>query len=380
MRSCFALLVVGALVAAACSDETTTSHPIGVSEAGSGMIPAESDAGGVIDSGVDAGPQPLAELPLRVDCLTGDIAFVVKVKIGTTEVDALVDTGSSGLRIVDGVVTATDLASRSNTAVQAAYGSGTVVEGVVATANVSLGALTTAAPIKLEIVTSAHCSAAKPGCPVANTSFDQFAFKGAAGGTYKAIIGVGMRNGPNSQQVANPIAQLPMKPAYVIDIGAYGATTGVLRIGPTPVQVAGFKTITHPALPNGVALDNGVGAFDDRQMPVCIVNTTQSKTFCLDALFDCGNGTTDINASAAAGNGNIPVGNVVDVSLLTTLDPTSAPLGTYAVTVAAPPKAGLDKFVIAQDASDIINIGTSVFFRFQVYLDQANGIEGVDPF
>ena len=374
MRSCLCLL----LLVAACSDESSSSRPIAVGDAGA-TTPTTPDAGGV-GPVVDAGAQALADVPLRIDYLNGDIAFVTKVKIGATEVEALVDTGSSGLRVVDGVVPAGDLATRTDTAVQAAYGSGTVVTGVVATANVTLGGLVTAAPIKIEVVTDVHCTDAKPNCPVASTTIDQFAFKGGAGGTYKAIIGVGMRNGPNSQQVANPIAQLPTKPAFLIDVGAYGTTTGVLRIGPTPAQVAAFKTITHAALPNGVALDNGVGAFDDRQNPICVVNTTQNKTFCLPALLDSGNGTTDIDASAAAGNGNIPIGNAVTVTLLSMADPTSAPLGSYSVTVASPPKAGLDKFVIAQDASDSINIGTAVFFRFQVYFDQVDGIEGVAPF
>jgi hypothetical protein len=342
------------------------------------------DAGDAGDA-ADAGPSP-DDVPLTVRYLgangADDIGFEVTVSIGGTSIPALLDTGSSGIRVVQGAVPAGSFASVSTTNVSVTYGSGTVASGVVATASVTFGNLTTAAPIPVQLITDVGCTEQMPNCPAKNESLDDFAFKGESGGTWKVIVGVGMRVDGDGNQIGNPIVQLPGSPAYVVNVsGPYTTTTGNLRIGPTPAEKATFKTNTMVALVGGGTLGNGVTAYNDRGNPVCIVDGTAPMTYCADALLDTGTAATIVDWAKANRSFALPEGDAVTVNLDDQQMPPNV-LGSYSFTVQQDPKAGLDLVDIdkTESVTSSINTGTAFFFHQQVYEDQTSGTIGVAPF
>src|SRR6185312_14097578 len=268
-----------------------------------------TDVPGAIDGGAWAGG-PL-DVPMTVTRTSsnGTMRFSVPIRIGDSDpFDAFLDTGSSGLRVLDGAVPASAYACATSTAVTYSYHSGLELQGVVAYASVTIGAAATPGPVPVMLVRQVGCTEAKPSCDAAGKSPANYTFFGP----YKAILGVGMRNGASG--VGNVIAQLAGHPAFVVKAPAYGGGSGTLRIAPSPAD-------------------------DDRYgLPADLVDQTTSNDFALPAELDTGNPAVYVESKAVTSDAVIAAGSQVDV----TVGPASAPLGEWTFTVAAVPTPGID--------------------------------------
>jgi len=329
-----------------------------------------TDVPGAIDGGAWAGG-PL-DVPMTVTRTSsnGTMRFSVPIRIGDSDpFDAFLDTGSSGLRVLDGAVPASAYACATSTAVTYSYHSGLELQGVVAYASVTIGAAATPGPVPVMLVRQVGCTEAKPSCDAAGKSPANYTFFGP----YKAILGVGMRNGASG--VGNVIAQLAGHPAFVVKAPAYGGGSGTLRIAPSPADVAAFTTFSLPPLDGGAPLANGTPAYDDRYgLPADLVDQTTSNDFALPAELDTGNPAVYVESKAVTSDAVIAAGSQVDV----TVGPASAPLGEWTFTVAAVPTPGIDLVELEPaTGAGFMNLGTSVFFRYDVLFDQASGTIGL---
>jgi hypothetical protein len=324
-----------------------------------------------------------AEVPLTIAYQTPQqVAFVLPITFGDTQVDAILDTGSSGVRILPGVLAPTDIVSTSDVTVVETYATGVQYIGHVATARVTLGAVTSPAAIPVMLIDTVQCATGHPNCPAAGYTAETYEMKpDAAGHGYKVIVGTGMHSHPGANAVGNPIAQLPGHPSYVVRIpGGFGATTGVVEIGPDPSELSELASLQLPALADGAPLADGTPAWDDWSIPTCVVDDTSGQSWCMPGLFDTGCGPTLVYLDELMSAHSLPAGDSVTVTASNGTGPDAVPIGTYDFTVGSPPRLGLDEVTLVTGTTGFtteINVGTAIFFRSDVYFDHYGGTIGL---
>jgi hypothetical protein len=334
------------------------------------------DASHAADGAPEAGAQSV-DVPVTIseEVETESMRFSVPVSIGGTSLMMQLDTGSSGLRIIKGAIPDDAFSRVTATTVSYSYHSGLVIQGVVAYATVALGSLATPAPIPVMLIEEASCIATMPDCGANGVPLSELTLFGP----YKAILGVGMRNLAPSGEVGSPIPQFAGEPGFIVMAPVYGGTAGTLRIRPQPSQLAAFKTFDLPELSDGAPLANGVPSYDDRYgLPACLDDQTSGTHYCVGAELDTGNPPVYIEwpAHGDAGTTELPPGEKISL----TLGPASAPLAQYSFTVGATPEPGIDEVLVeSATGSGFMNVGTLVFFHYDVYLDQAHGLVGLAP-
>jgi hypothetical protein len=294
-------------------------------------------------------------VPLRLDQRgSGSVRMAATIEIGGVALDAFVDTGSSGLRVMPGVLDDSAYDAISDELVEFSYHSGLAIGGVVATAPVTIGGLTTP-PIAIEAVRSVGCTPELPQCDT-------------AGFGYPAILGIGMRNLPGSGGIANPIVQLDGHPAFAVH-ARRGASSGMLTIAP---DSDGYELTDVPLEAGGEPLADGSPARDDRTVPTCVVDETHGMTICAGGILDTGCGPTELlRPSYTGANEMWSPGTEVEV--------TTAAL-SYSFTIGAMPVPGVDEVLLEPRPNhtvDMINVGTAAFFHADVLFDQAGGRIGI---
>jgi hypothetical protein len=175
--------------------------------------------------------------------------------------------------------------------------------------------------------------------------------------------------------VASPIPQLEGSPAFVVQGATFGGTSATLRLRPGDAQVATMKTFSLPVEDGGAPLPNGVMAYGDRYgLPACVNDTTSGVDYCVPAELDTGNPSVYIEwPGVDAGETVLPSSTAVQV----VIGPSTAPLEEYMFTVGTTPTPGVDEVVVEPaTGAPFMNLGTQVFFRYDVYFDPVRGVVG----
>jgi hypothetical protein len=328
--------------------------------------------------GGEAPPQPQGrrvEVPIQIiHRPSGGVRLAIPVQIGDgPPVEALLDTGSSGLRVLPGGMPHGEFRTTRTPAV-AAFGSGVVLRGPVAEAVVRIGGLASAGPIRFQAVDSATCVPQRPQCPAHDMRLEDYriAADGQRGEGFLAIIGIAMGNGPRLAGVANPLAQLPGDASFMIDLPGYGAERGRLVINPTAAEHAGFTAFNLPRNPADVALPNGVPGWITARLPGCVVNLSLNMRSCGPTLFDTGAESVDI-ATAPAGTPTAawPAGTPVRLEI-----GTPPAMAAMDFTVGQPPRRSHEivRVIPAGTGGPAIRAGVRPYFAFTVFYDQRNGV------
>ena len=329
-----------------------------------------------------AGPSEVGtwnRAPLSVPIkITGDgdndPRFTVSVQIGDSDpIDVLLDTGSAGLRIPQGLVPDSSYQCASDVDVTAGFGtsvSNAQVQGVSAMAVVSIAGVATQNAIPVMLIEDIGCSLSDPNCYASGESVSSY----PTFAPDKAIMGVGMRT--TAEQIGNPIAQLPGQPTFIIEAPTYGGTTGTLLIGPTSATTARFST-SQLAVSNDVALANGTPSWtDDENAAACVDDQTGDRDFCFPSLWDTGTPAVIVEWSGDTDSGSSTIASGSNVEF--TVGPTSAPLEQFGFTVGPKPLAGLDQVVISPTTgTSLVILGTELFFRYDAWFDQVHGVTGL---
>jgi len=177
-----------------------------------------------------------AEVPIHQRTLRrNNRRFSVPVKIGATSIEAGLDSGSTGLRVLPGVLNAADARASGNKA-NYSYASGVRLAGVLGTAIVSIGSLSGTAG--LQLVESVGCTAKKPNCSAVRLAAGQFGIMGSgiAGEGFKAILGVSM----TPAGIPNPLVAMGVK-RWIIELPRSSSDgAGRLVLNPTDAEVGGY--------------------------------------------------------------------------------------------------------------------------------------------
>jgi hypothetical protein len=223
--------------------------------------------------------QPVrSEAPIRESVLSnGARRYAVAVRVGRTELLAALDTGSTGLRILPGVLQPAD-ARPSEEAETYGYASGSRYEGVASEAAMAIGGLSGVAPVHL--IRTIGCYDYLPHCPASRTTLDKYgiASDGLPGEGFKAILGIDMAPG----RVSNPLMAMGAK-RWIVELPRPGEGAGRLILNPSDAEVAGF-VMAPLAAP--YAHERGGGLHD--AMPGCLVNRAARARACGVVLMDTG--------------------------------------------------------------------------------------------
>jgi hypothetical protein len=353
--------------------------------------------------------QVTTSIPITVASIQNQIRFSIPVQIGSTTVTALLDTGSSGVRVLRSSLKPEDVSLTSIPASQT-YNGGLALHGVKGFASVTLKGQTTPNPIPIMVVTSA-CN----GTPCQDVPLNDSVIYGFA-----AIIGIGLRGPPTG--IRSPIAAMSGHPAFAIltsgDAGTLGDDAGVLKIG---LQEADFAAVTHAyqlapevfatasdagafpvadggplnpdaSAPDGgevvedasvadvaedggapdaasTAADSGVApAWDDTRVPACLRDTTTGASWCEGTLFDTGEPTVYVETTGESPY-YLPWGDTVEIIVE---GQGGCVFDEYQVAVGEPPSNQIEIRLV--DTNDpYINLAQLAFYRYNVIFDPWNG-------
>ena len=139
-----------------------------------------------------------ASVPISGPLSSGDdgLRLYAQVTVGGAPLRVLVDTGSTGLRVVESKVPAAATAP-AGPAGPTAYGSGVQITGTVARTSVALGPVTSPGPVPVELVTGTSCLPRRPRCGAADGRTPP-----SFGGQFDGILGIAPGFAP---QVPNPL-------------------------------------------------------------------------------------------------------------------------------------------------------------------------------
>lgn len=161
---------------------------------------------------------------------------IMQVVIGKNHpVPVLVDTGSVGLRVFAGAISAAPASgvTMSSQREQVQTLDGTILSGTVASATLRFGSLATVKPVPFQIVDATSCGASqlKVGC---YRGADQRVLKTIG---VDGILGIGLHGPVPGSPVTNPLLSLPGKygRVWMLDMtNAVGGGTGALTLGSSP--------------------------------------------------------------------------------------------------------------------------------------------------
>lgn len=313
-------------------------------------------------------PTDLGQIPDEVPITVTHERLIVPVQVGDAPpFDALLDTGSAGLRILPAAVSASAYIA-TDTQVTYGYGGDLTIYGIVALARVTLGTRNTPAPIPIMVITDSACP---PGTGCDPTQVLNAHFSG-----FSAILGVGMRTFPSDRGIASPIAQLEGHPPFVVHVPGAQSAKGVLRIGALPSDALAFATYNLPPLANGAPLPDGTPSWNDVSVPTCVTVETMNSNYCLPSLWDTGAPFAYVSTPAepAPYVTQLPLGSSVSIALGAG---TSTPV-SYAFLVGPAPAAGIDSILLEPaQGQAYVSPGLGLFFRNDALFEPERGIVGL---
>ncbi len=311
-----------------------------------------------------AAPAPRSETPIREVLLSdGSRRYTVAITVGSAKIEAGLDTGSVGLRVLQRALAAGDVSSTSQ-GDHYAYGSGTRLEGVVGDASLTLGGLS--GPAQLQVVKAVGCVPRLPNCPASRVSASEYGIQGYGlpGEGFGAILGVNM----GKAEVANPLIALGAR-RWIVELPRPGENTpGRLIINPTDAETAGF--VLSPLAPPE---QNG-GLHD--AVPGCLINDDTKAKACGRLIMDTGApGISVVNGDL----GSTPWAGGTRATLAM-VDNTGRPLAAERLTIGR--RADASHLMFKSEPNrprSVILAGLSPYFAYQVLYDPARGVIGLKP-
>ncbi len=306
--------------------------------------------------------QTRAEAPIRgVELSDGTPRYAVPITVGGVTVDAGLDSGSTGLRVLPGVVPPDQAKGARGTSYS--YDSGTELNGVISEVTVGIGGLSGPAPV--ELVRKAGCRGLAR-CPAEKVPFDQFGIQGNGlpGEGFKAILGINM--GPDD--TPNPLMKLGVK-RWIIELPLRDdPKPGRLILNPTDQEIQGYTIFKiDPAF-----ADRHGGLHD--ALRGCVVDTKTKRSFC--GPMDLDTGAPGIQVGWSTAEAAFPAGDPAQVVFARGNTPVLAAdfeVGARAVS------SRMSVRTEPRQPGARIYLGVMPYMGFSVLYDPAAGTIGLKP-
>ncbi|KAF1017139.1 MAG: hypothetical protein GAK31_00398 [Stenotrophomonas maltophilia] len=237
----------------------------------------------------------------------GDLRYSVTVQIGARAVEAQLDTGSVGLRVMPGVLHNED-AMLTDAPSKESYGSGVHLEGRIAQAEIGFGQARQRVPIQW--VNSVFCDPQRPTCMASWVPQQAFLIGGGdprKGEGYKAILGIGMYRSAAINSL------LAMGGRWLVLLPLPGQREpGQLILNPTPEETQGFRAVSLQ--PATAKPGDRVPYWKDHALQSCIMRMDTGEKQCADSILDTG--AAGFRVSAADSHPAWPEGTEAHYNLL----------------------------------------------------------------
>lgn len=216
-----------------------------------------------------------AEVPVRMILLSdGTPRWSVPVTIDGRTVDAMVDTGSFGLRVL-----ALGSAGAGAGAEQRySYSSGVELAGPAREAQVTIGGR--AARVPVQFVARVGCRADRPDCPASRIAPADYRIggDGLAGEGFVAILGVSLPQAGGRPSVPNPLTVLARR--WTLALPQASDAAGRLVLDPAGTDAAGYTMF-----PLDPAMRGRGGGLNDA-LPACLALAAETR--CGPLVIDSG--------------------------------------------------------------------------------------------
>ncbi len=302
-------------------------------------------------------------VPIRQTVMQkGVIRYSVPIFVGHTRLNAMLDTGSTGIRVLPGATRPGDLSPTRQSATYS-YGSGVKLSGVIAHAMVAVGGLRGAQPISVDDIKKIGCTHGKQHCIASRVSQQDYRFGGHSGKGFEAIIGISLA--PSS--AANPLSALGA-PAWIVILPKPGdARPGSLILNPNRADLAGFDNfqldVTRKPL---------------QALAACLTDLRSNRKVCAPTVLDSGTPSVNVNLRRRGARFRLRRGDQAQMSF----GANAGRLPRVAFTVRA---AGPDRVIVRAKAPKragqypFINAGILPYFTYDVLYDSAHNTLGLKP-
>jgi hypothetical protein len=221
------------------------------------------------------------ELPIKAERLaSGSERFSVSILVGGKPVEAMLDTGSSGLRVLKNAIEGASLRMTGRRS-QGVYGSGVRLVGEAADTVVQFGPLQTDTTI--DLTTKAECVPEKPDCAASKIAQDRYRIGGDAekGEGFVAILGTGLRRSDSP----NPLRRLGSG-RWIVILPRPGQGDGRLIINPSDAEMQGFQMFSLEPQPRPDL--RGDPTYWDNRLNGCLIDEDARTKACEPTLLDTG--------------------------------------------------------------------------------------------
>ncbi len=234
---------------------------------------------------------PRAVVPIYQTTLSdGTVRYSISIRVGHSQpIQAMLDTGSTGLRILADAIPASSYSRSSQTNVYG-YGSGVKIVGTVASADVAIEGTATSTSMPIQIIQRVGCLKNRPACPASRVT--QGAYRLGGDGIpdegFKAIIGVAMPLPGKSYPIVNPLLNLGYKD-WIVKLPLPGQPRpGMLIVNPDAEDLQGFASFTKLVQ---------MPLFGTQTVAGCLHNVDIGKRFCGPIILDTGTPSVTVNTS-----------------------------------------------------------------------------------
>ena len=188
------------------------------------------------------------ELPVRMVVGRGGVPrFAVTISINGQPVEAGLDTGSTGLRVLAPALS--DGAGLKGPPARIAFNAGVIVTGPMVRVKVGYGTREPRSS-RVQRIDRVTCNDRMPACATADLDPARFGIMGdnVPGQGFRAIFGIGMRQ----DALPNPLVEQGAD-RWIVELPRTPSEAGRLVIDPTAAEIAGYKAFRMIAGSNAVA-------------------------------------------------------------------------------------------------------------------------------
>jgi hypothetical protein len=314
------------------------------------------------------------DVPVHLTMLpNGDPRYSVPVTVGGgPPIEAELDTGSFGLRVLKGALKPQQYQATAQHR-SYAFGGGAKFDGVLARAVVGIGPALTAAPVLFHLVESVGCAEGRPGCAAAKIKPEDYriAGDGIPGQGFEAILGLSLRRAASDDSAQNPLTAAGPR-SWILTLPRPGsAEPGHLVIDPDEADRAGFALVK---LSPQADLSDRLSGWADAALPGCLVEDGGER-FCGRTLLDSGAPGLSVATDTVGGPKPWGAGRKARIEIGGADGPLSVPFTSgadYASRVLLHPRRG-------PEGSTEISVGSLPYLSYAVLYDAEAGIMGFKP-
>jgi hypothetical protein len=206
---------------------------------------------------------PRTEVPIREVVLgRGVHRYAIPITIGGTSVEAALDTGSTGLRVLPRALPPAALKA-GGPPVGISYNGGTRFAGRAIDQSFGIGTGPERA-VTIQRIDTVDCREGVPQCEASHATGDQYGIQGegVAGEGFAAILGIGLK----ASSVPNPLRSMGVT-RWIVELPTEQGSPGRLVLNPDDAEIAGYQRV-RMADAEGNQVE-GCLAFRLPEQPIC---------------------------------------------------------------------------------------------------------------